>query len=191
MTSMALHERIRRLTYGDYVLIPEDGQRHEIIDGEHYVTAAPFIPHQRLSFELAGRFWAYLRRQPIGQALSAPVDVLLSKHDIVQPDLLFISTERAGIVADQRNVKGAPDLLVEILSKSTRKLDEVLKLDLYERSGVLEYWIFDTDRRSVQAYRLENERLVLVTTLFAKAGGILTTPLLPGFELPLAEIFSL
>jgi Uma2 family endonuclease len=191
MISMALQDRVRKLTYNDYALIPEDGQRHEIIDGEHYVTAAPFIPHQRLSFELSGRFWTYLRSQPIGQALSAPVDVLLSKHDIVQPDLLFISNERAGIAADPRNVRGAPDLLVEILSKSTRKLDEVLKLDLYERSGVLEYWIFDTYRRSVQAYRVENDRLVLAATLFAKAGDVLTTPLLPGFELPLAEIFSL
>ena len=188
---MALQDRIRKLTYDDYALIPEDGQRHEIIDGEHYVTAAPFIPHQNLSFELSGRFWSYLKRHPIGRALAAPVDVLLSKHDIVQPDLLFISNKRAGIVADPRNVKGAPDLLIEILSKSTRKLDEVLKLDLYERSGVLEYWIFDTDRRSVQAFRLENERLVLAATLSAAAGDVLMTPLLPGFRLPLAEIFSI
>jgi Uma2 family endonuclease len=188
---MALHDRIRKLTYGDYLLIPEDGQRHEIIDGEHYVTAAPFIPHQRLSFELSARFRNYLKRRRLGRALAAPVDVLLSQHDIVQPDLLFISNERAGIDADGKNIKGAPDLLVEILSKSTRKLDEVLKLDLYERSGVLEYWIFDTDRRSVQVYRLENDRLVLAVTLSAAAGDVLMTPLLPGFRLPLAEIFSI
>jgi Uma2 family endonuclease len=191
MSFMALHDRIRKLTYDDYALIPEDGQRHEIIDGEHYVTAAPFIPHQDLSFELSGRFWSYLKLRPIGRALAAPVDVLLSQHDIVQPDLLFISKERAGIVVDKRNVQGAPDLLVEILSKSTRKLDEVLKLDLYERSGVLEYWIFDTDRRSVRTFRLENERLVLAATLSAAAGDVLRTPLLPGFDLPLAEIFSI
>jgi Uma2 family endonuclease len=188
---MALHERIRKLTYGDYLLIPEDGQRHEIIDGEHYVTSTPFIPHQDLSFELSGRFWNYLKSRPIGRALAAPVDVLLSQHDIVQPDLLFISKERAGIVVDKRNVQGAPDLLVEILSKSTRKLDEVLKLDPYERSGVLEYWTFDTDRRSVRTFRLENERLVLAATLSAAAGDVLRTPLLPGFDLPLAEIFSI
>lgn len=191
MTSMALHDRIRKLTYDDYALIPEDGRRHEIIDGEHYVTASPFIPHQDLSFELSGRFWNYLKLHRIGRVLVAPVDVLLSRHDIVQPDLLFISNERAGIAADKKNIKGAPDLLVEILSQSTRRLDEVLKLDLYERSGVLEYWIFDTGRQSVQAYRRSGERLVPIAELSATASDVLTTPLLPGFELPLGEIFSI
>jgi len=191
MISMALHDRIRKLTYDDYVLLPEDGQRHEIIDGEHYVSPSPFIPHQDLSFELSGRFWNYLKRHRLGRVLAAPVDVLLSKYDIVQPDLLFISNERAGIAAGNKNVKGAPDLLVEILSKSTRKLDEEIKLHLYERYDVLEYWIFDTDRRSVQAYRRSGERLLLAAELSAEAGGVLTTPLLPGFELPLSEIFSI
>jgi Uma2 family endonuclease len=187
---MALQDRIRKLTYDDYALLPEDGQRHEIIDGELYMTPSPFIPHQNLSFELSGRFWSYLKFNQLGRALAAPVDVLLSKYDIVQPDLLFISNERAGIIADHKNVKGAPDLLVEILSKSTRKLDEVLKLELYGHSGVLEYWIFNTDQRSVQLYRQKQGKLVLAMTLSAAAGDVLTTSLLPGLELPLAEIFS-
>jgi Uma2 family endonuclease len=191
MISMALHDRIRKLTYDDYALIPEDGQRHEIIDGEHYVSPSPFIPHQDLSVELSARFRNFLKRHRLGRILAAPVDVLLSKHDIVQPDLLFISNERAGIAADNKNVKGAPDLLVEILSKSTRKLDEEIKLHLYERYDVLEYWIFDTDRRSVRAYRRSGERLILAAELSAEAGGVLTTPLLPGLELPLSEIFSI
>jgi Uma2 family endonuclease len=191
MISMALHDRIRKLTYDDYALLPEDGRRYEIIDGELYVSPSPFIPHQELSFELSGRFWSYLKRHRLGRILAAPVDVLLSKHDIVQPDLLFISNERAGIAADNKNVKGAPDLLVEILSKSTRKLDEEIKLHLYERYDVLEYWIFDTDRRSVRAYRRSGERLLLIAELSAEAGDVLTTPLLPGLELPLSEIFSI
>lgn len=188
---MALQDRIRKLTYDDYALLPEDGQRHEIIDGELYVTPAPFIPHQNLSFELSARFRNFLKRHRVGRALAAPVDVLLSEHDIVQPDLLFISNERVGIIADNKNVKGAPDLLVEILSKSTRKLDEILKRELYGHSGVLEYWIFDTDQRSVQVYRQEHEKLVLAMTLSAASGDVLTTSLLPGFRLPLAEIFSI
>jgi len=189
MIPMALHDRIRKLTYEDYVRIPDDGRRHEIIDGEHYVTAAPFIPHQALSFELSARFRNYLRRRRVGRAFAAPTDVLLSEHDVVQPDLLFVSKERTGII-DRKNVKGAPDLIVEILSESTRKYDGDLKLDLYDRYDVLEYWIFDPERRNVQVYRRAAQGLRLLADLSAAAGDVLTSPLLPGFSLPLAEIFE-
>jgi Uma2 family endonuclease len=190
MISMALHDRIRKLTYDDYVRIPDDGQRHEIIDGEHYVTAAPFVPHQFLSVELSGRFRNYLQRRRIGRVLTAPTDVLLSKQDIVQPDLLFVSNERAGIIG-RKNIQGAPDLLIEILSASNRNHDQVLKLDLYDRFDVLEYWIFDPDRRTVQAYRRTAEGLRLAVELSAVAGDVLTSPLLPGFSLPLAAVFEI
>jgi Uma2 family endonuclease len=187
---VALHDRIRKLTYDDYVLIPDDRQRHEIINGEHYVTATPFIPHQALSLELCGRFRNYLERRRVGRILAAPVDVLLSKHDIVQPDLLFISTERAGIIADQINAKGAPDLLIEILSEDTRERDLTLKLDLYDRFDVLEYWIFDPELRTAQVYRRAEKALGLFGDFSAVAKDVLTSPLLPGFSLPLAKIFE-
>lgn len=189
MIPMALHDRIRKLTYEDYVLIPDDGQRHEIIDGEHYVTAVPFVPHQFLSVEISWRFRSYLQRRRIGRILTAPTDVLLSEHDVVQPDLLFISKERAGII-DRKNIQGAPDLVIEILSASNRKYDQDLKLDLYDRFDVLEYWIFDPERRTVQAYRRTEEGLRLFADLSAAAGDVLTSPLLPGFSLPLAKIFE-
>jgi Uma2 family endonuclease len=150
MIPMALHDRIRKLTYDDYVLIPDDGQRHEIIDGEHYVTAAPFIPHQGLSFELAARFRNYLKRRRVGRAFAAPTDVLLSMHDVVQPDLLFVSNERAGIIG-RKNIQGVPDLMIEILSVGNRKHDQETKLDLYDRFDVLEYWIFDPEQRTARS----------------------------------------
>jgi Uma2 family endonuclease len=186
---MALHDRIRRLTYEDYVLIPDDGRRHEIIDGEHYVTAAPFVPHQFLSMEISWRFRSYLQRRRIGRILTAPTDVLLSEHDVVQPDLLFISRERAGIIG-RKNIQGAPDLIVEILSVGNRKHDQETKLDLYDRFDVLEYWIFDPDRRTAQVYRRAEDRLRPFADLSAAAGDVLTSPLLPGFSLPLAKIFE-
>ena len=190
MTSMALHDRIRKLTYEDYVLIPDDGRRHEIIDGEHYVTASPVKIHQRLAFKLTLEVGGYVEEHGLGELYFAPFDTVFSKYDVVQPDLLFVSRERAGILADGKNVKGAPDLVIEILSNSTRQLDEDVKLDLYDRFDVLEYWIFDPDRRTVQAYRRAAEGLRLDADLSAAARDVLTSPLLPGFSRPLARIFE-
>jgi Uma2 family endonuclease len=186
---MALHDLSPKLTYEDYVLIPEDGKRHEIIDGEHYVTPAPFVPHQSLLVELTLRIGGFVKAHRLGRFLVAPTDVLLSPYDIVQPDLLFVSNQRASVVG-LKNIEGAPDLVIEILSRSTRKLDEQLKLRAYERYGVQEYWMFDPARKSVQRWERRSERLVSAPFLSAGAKDVLTSPLLPGFELPLDEIFE-
>ena len=186
---MALHDLPRKLTYDDYVLIPEDGQRHEILDGEHYVSPAPLTRHQLISVRLTGRLEPFNRERRLGWVLHAPTDVVLSPYDIVQPDLLFISNERLGIITEA-NVQGAPDLAIEILSEKTRRQDEGLKREIYERYGVREYWMLDPDRDSVDVYRRIGNRLRLVTELSAAAGDVLTTPLLPGFEIRLAEIFD-
>lgn len=186
---MALHDLPRRkLTYEDYLLFPEDGQRHEIIDGEHYVSPAPSAPHQRLSMRLSIRLGAFIEDNGLGELFAAPFDVLLSRHDIVQPDLLFISNRRAGIL-DDKNAKGAPDLVVEILSKSTRRVDEGIKLERYELLGVEEYWMFDTRLQSARIFRRHGDRLQLAAELSAAAGDVLTSPLLPGLELRLADLF--
>ena len=186
---MAVQDRIRKLTYDDYARIPDDGKRHEIIDGELYVTPSPFRPHQGLSIELGSRLHLFVKSHRLGRVYPAAFDVILSKHDIVQPDLMFISNERAGIVTE-RNVQGAPDLVIEILSESTRRFDEGIKLHLYECSGVLEYWMFNTSRKITRVYRQTPEGFRLVAELSAEAGDVLTTPLLPGLEIPLSEIFE-
>ena len=186
---MAIHDRIRKLTYEDYARIPDDGQRHEIIDGEHYVSPAPTMPHQRISRRLTLRLGGIVEQLGLGEVFYAPCDVVFSKNDIVQPDLLFVSNERTGILTE-KNVQGAPDLIVEILSEGTRRLDETVKLDLYDRSGVLEYWIFDTYRKTARVYRRTLRGLRLLTELSAEAEDVLTTPLLPGLEIPLAQIFG-
>ena len=177
----------RKLTYEDYVLFPEDGLRHEILDGEHYVTPSPFIHHQLISSRLHSRLGPFIEGRHLGILLAAPADVILSPHDIAQPDLLFISNERAGIITE-KNVQGAPDLVVEILSKSTRRRDERLKLERYDRFGALEYWMFDPDRKGAKIYRREGGRLRLAAELSVR--DILTSPLLPGLEIPLGEIFE-
>lgn len=185
---MALHDRPIRLTYEDFLQIPEDGRRHEILDGEHYVSAAPYLKHQSVSMQLAVALGLFIRANRLGRLWTAPVDVLLSPHDIVEPDLVFVSQERLGILTE-RNIQGAPDLIIEILSRSTRRIDLGLKREIYERSGVQEYWLVDPDRETVTVHRLENGHYRTAAELTASDDSRLTTPLLPGLELRVVDLF--
>jgi Uma2 family endonuclease len=119
----------------------------------------------------------------------APVDVVLSRFDVVEPDLLYMSKERKAQIANDANVQGPPELVVEVGSPSTRRRDETLKRALYERAGVSEYWVVDPELDVVRVYRRDGERFARPIELSLEAGDVLTTPLLPGLELPLSEIF--
>ncbi len=186
---MAIRDSIpHKLTYEDYLLFPEDGLRHELIDGEHFVSPAPSRKHQRAVLNLSIDVGGFLRDHPVGELLPAPFDVVLSIHDVVQPDLLFTSNARAEILTG-KDAKGAPDLVIEILSESTRKVDETRKLRLYERAGVLEHWMFDPDRETARIYRRDGDRFVLIRELSAAAGDVLETPLIPGLVIPLVKVF--
>ena len=178
-----------RFTYEDFLHFPDDGKRHEIIDGEHYVTPSPNTKHQAVSSNLHGMLWTYLRQRPIGRIFAAPFDVVLSDFDVVEPDLLYISQERLQILTSQ-HVRGAPDLAVEILSPGTRKTDEVKKRQLYERFGVGEYWVIDPELNTITVYRRVQDAFVRVAELSAEHADMLTTLLLPGFSVTLAEVFE-
>ena len=142
-----------KLTYDDFVLFPDDGKRHELIDGEHYVTPSPNVRHQQIQRELFGPIWSYLQTHPIGQVFISPLDVVFSRFDVVEPDLIYLSNERANTVLTQANVQGAPELVIEIGSPSTRQRDETIKRHLYERAGVSEYWVVDPEIDVVRVYR--------------------------------------
>lgn len=178
-----------KLTYDDYVTFPDDGKRREIIDGELFVTPAPTIRHQRLSMRLTGFILEHLRAHGGGELFAAPTDVLLSEVDVVQPDLLFVSSDRKDQVAEAC-VQGAPDLVVEILSPTTRRTDETTKRKRYEQFDVREYWIVDPEIDTVKVYRRGAKGLERIAELSLEAGDTLTTPLLPGFAIPLARIFE-
>ena len=178
-----------KLTWDDYVLFPEDGMRHELIDGEHYVTASPFRRHQTIVRELLVAIANYLSAHPIGEVFGAPFDVILSRFDVVEPDLLYVSKERAPDVLKEW-VRGAPDLVIEIASESTRKRDETIKRALYERTGVIEYWIVDPEIEVVKIYRRSGDRFDRPHELSRSAGDVLTSAILPGFDLALDRIFS-
>src|ERR1044071_852343 len=180
-----------KLTYDDFVLFPDDGLRHELIDGEHYVTPSPNDKHQRLLGTLHLLIGQWLRLQPIGKVWLAPFDVVFSRSDVVEPDLLYISNERKARILTAANVQGTPELVVEIGSPSTRKRDETVKRDLYERAGVSEYWFVDPEREVVRVYRRDRDRFARPVELSLEAADVLTTPLLQGLALPLSEIFRM
>ncbi len=125
-----------KLTYDDFVLFPDDGQRHELIDGEHYVTPSPATKHRRVLGYLHLLIGNYLEVHPIGQVFLAPFDIVLSRFDVVEPDLLYMSSARAQEILTDQHVRGTPELVVEIASPGTRRRDEGIKRRLYERSGV-------------------------------------------------------
>jgi Uma2 family endonuclease len=178
-----------KLTYDEFVLFPDDGKRHELIDGEHYVTPSPILKHQAISRNLLATIGQFLRRNPIGKVYGAPLDVVFSHFDVVEPDLLYVSTTRREILT-AKNVQGAPDLVVEIGSPSTRRRDEKLKHQLYERFQVTEYWVVDPDVDVVRVYRLQDGTYARAQELSLDHGDVLTTTLLSGLELPLSEIFA-
>ena len=119
----------------------------------------------------------------------SPLDVVLTNCDIVEPDLLYFSNDRAGQIVTPQNLRGAPELVVEIASPGTRRRDETIKRRLYERAGVSEYWIVDPDVDVVRAYRREPEAFGRAIKLTRERGDVLATPLLPGLDIPLSRIF--
>jgi Uma2 family endonuclease len=179
-----------KLTYDDFVRFPDDGLRHELIDGEHYVTPSPNDKHQTILANLLLLIGVWVRAHATGKVWIAPFDVVLSRSDVVEPDLLYMSNQRKAEVLTEANVQGPPELVVEVGSPSTRRRDETIKRALYERAGVSEYWFVDTELDVVRVYRrLAGDRFAQPEQLSLQAGNVLTTPLLPGLELPLSEIF--
>jgi len=181
----------RRLTYDDFLQFPEDDRlRHEIIDGVHYVTAAPNVRHQDLIGRIYLAMGNHLTSHPsIGRVFLSPVDVIFTFYDVVEPDLVFIAGDQLGIMTE-KNIQGAPAIVVEVVSKSTRSRDERIKRELFDRGGVREYWIVDPDRSRIVVYRRDGNRFDTHSPLSAADHAVLTTPLIPGFSLSISELFK-
>ena len=178
-----------KLTYDDFVLFPDDGKRHEIIDGEHYVTPSPNTKHQQVALNLTLMIGGWLEVHPTGRLFFAPYDVVLSLFDVVEPDLLYLSNERAVEVMTPQHLRGAPELVIEIGSPGTRARDETMKRRLYERVGVSEYWCVDPELDVVRVYSRDGDRFARPVELSREVGDVLSTPLLPGLTLSLERVF--
>jgi Uma2 family endonuclease len=174
-----------KYTHADLLAMPDDGKRREIIEGELFVAPSPLTNHQRILFNLTVAFAKFLEVHPVGEVLIAPLDVILSDHDVLEPDLLLVLKEHEAIIKDW--VRGAPDLVVEILSPTTEARDRGPKMKAYARFGVREYWIVDPVAQVIEVYRLAVEGFELART--CAKGDTVETPLLPGFLLPVESIF--
>jgi len=171
-----------KLTYADYARIPDDGKRYEVLEGGLLVTPAPGTAHQRVSYRLQHQLVVYFESRGLGEVFAAPIDVILSDHDILQPDLVVA---RPGQIS-KRGIEGSPLLVVEILSPSTERRDRTSKASRYATLSVPHLWFVDPDRRIVECHRLEGARYVLATR---GSEGSLPHPDLPGLVLDLDQLW--
>lgn len=181
----ALAEK-KRFTYQDYLKTPDD-KRYELIEGELIMTPSPIPYHQWLSKNLEYEVERFVREKGLGKVFDAPCDVYLDEEIVVQPDILFISRERGNIIGE-KNIQGAPDLVIEILSEATAYADLVKKKKIYERFGVKEYWIVDPQEKTIEIYARQGKDFAVTKTYSEK--DTLESPFLKGFRIELSSVFA-
>lgn len=175
-------------TYDDYLKLPDDGRRYEIIEGVLYVTNAPGLDHQFTVMEIAFHMKRYISEQKLGYVLTAPFEVHLTNHTRpVQPDVMFIRAERWP-QPGAKFFEGAPDLIVEVLSSSTSRTDQFVKFNAYEQAGVPEYWIVNPKTRSAQVFTLSGQEYALVGEFIGEE--ISHSKILPGLQIITHTLFN-
>ena len=150
-----------KLGYREYVCFPQDGRRHEIVEGEHIVNPAPNTYHQTISRRIQFQLYTQLELPGLGVVFDAPTDLQLSEVDIVQPDLIVVLQHKRTIITPTK-IKGTPDLVVEILSPDSEIADRVLKKELYRKSALPEFWIVDPDDHVVDQFVLRRDVFLLL-----------------------------
>lgn len=176
----------RLYTYEDYLKLNDDKQ-YELIGGELVLVPAPKTNHQLVKANLVWYITTYVRNNNLGIVMDAPTDVVLSETDKPQPDILFIAANRLEIITEN-NVKGAPNLVIEILSPSTGNYDRVKKSKMYYTHGVKEYWIVDPEIKVIEVFTSGEKNWNLVEAY--DKDGVLLSPLLPGLQIDLKDIFG-
>ncbi len=171
----------------DYIWeAPDDGQRYEVIDGLLYVSATPSLEHQEAVAALLTILRVHVRAEQLGRVIVAPFGVILDKFTGVEPDILFVSHERAHLLKS-RGLEGPPDLAVEVLSPSTRRTDREVKFERYARAGIPHYWIIDPLALTLEAYILADGVYVLAANL--RDEDHFSPILFPGLTIPLADLW--
>lgn len=174
------------LTYADYLAMPDDGRRYEILDGEVAVSATPATRHQRIVGNLYWVLRRHVEPRGLGEVFLAPLTVILAHTTVVEPDLVYVDTGRAGLVTD-RGIHGVPTLAIEVLSPITATNDRGSKFQLYARYGVPYYWIADSDARVLEGYELTTGVYRLVDRL--QGQGQVALPPFPELALALDELW--
>ncbi len=183
---MAQAKPTAKLTYADYCNTPDD-ERWELLNGELTMAPSPTINHQQVTGKLYRLLSDFVENALLGAVVIAPLDVVLSEANVVQPDIVFVSNARTHILSEA-NIQGAPDLVVEVLSPSTAGRDWREKLDLYAEHGVKEYWIVDPDGQRVWVLVRDGSQLAEVANYgFSDA---IISPTLAGFTANLSQVFQ-
>jgi Uma2 family endonuclease len=184
MTQTAVEKN--KFTYADYLKTPDD-KRYELIEGDLIMTPSPVTAHQRISGKIEFELRKHVLAHDLGEVFDAPLDVYLDDENVFQPDIMFISKDRARIIGE-KNIQGAPDLVIEILSESTAYKDMVQKKKLYAKFGVKEYWIVTPEEASITIYLPQNA--VFQPAYTYSGDEVLESPSLPGLGMPVKVVFS-
>ena len=184
---MADEKTGKKFTYEDYAKTPE-GEWYEVHDGELIRLQTPLIRHQRARARLGTRMYRFVEERGLGESFFVPLDMVLTDHDIVQPDIFFVTNERIGVITED-NVQGAPDLVVEILAPSTAARDTGYKRDLYEKHRVKEYWMADTDSRTITVLRLNAAGFFEASGTYGE-GDTFESSVLTGFTVNVSDAFG-
>ena len=178
----------KRLTWDDIKTWPEDvSRRTELFDGRLEVSPTPGSAHVTAGSDLGGILWTHVRERKLGRMLTAPIDVVLAPDCVCEPDLCFVRADRLHLI-ERSHIAGAPDLCIEIISRSSRKRDEVTKYDRYARYGVAEYWLVDLPKRRIRSYRAEQGRYTLLSD--AGEGELVVSMVFPELKLDPAAVFA-
>ena len=181
-----MNSAVTKMTYGQYCLLPEDGNQYELFDGELVMTPSPTRRHQEIVGKLYRRLAEFVDDRSLGEVYIAPLDTIFDQYNVLQPDILFVSKERLAEVGRER-IEGAPDLVVEVLSPSTFHKDLRRKMRVYSQFGVREYWIVDPEVRSVELYTRAGEGLQLAQRFSTQE--TFECRLFPGFRFPVESPF--
>jgi len=177
-------EAKKKYTYADYQKLPE-GAPYQLIGGELIMSPSPLFDHQKILRQLLLALADFIERKKLGEVVCAPMDVYLSDEETYQPDIIYISNANRGIIGER--IKGAPDLVIEILSESTAYYDLKHKKNVYESSGVKEYWIVDPKEKSVEVFENKNGKYVLFSEAYGT--GEMHSEVLENFKMDIGKIF--
>ena len=175
-----------RVSYADLERTPEDGRRYELYDGEVFVVPAPLLRHQIVQLRTAEMLDRYAVARG-GVAAGAPIDIVFSDHDVLQPDVVYFSPDRAHVLSLDRVIREAPDLCVEVLSPSTAATDRGRKMQMFARYGVREYWIVDPAGESIEVYELGSGGYEL--TAVANGTQSISPSVAPGLTFTAGSLF--
>lgn len=177
----------RKYTYQDYLNLPDDGNRYEIINGDLIMISAPYIQHQRVSGNLFIELSDFISKNNLGEVFIAPCDIIFDDKNVFQADIIFISHENKNVITEE-NIKGSPDLIVEILSPSTAYYDLFEKKEVYEKFGVKEYWIVDPQKHWIEIFALKQNKYVLYSRTEKK--GKVKSSLFKKLDIDASKLFA-